>query len=96
MLVNIILWLSALSLSSGIFVCSQTMPYSQFKTIGDAIDAFDLTLEEGKFFPEVAPIAPSNTLSDYLADTLPAVADGQRKSTLRRHYLPRPACTNIP
>jgi len=50
------------------------MPYSQFKTIGQALDAFDLTLEECSFLPDIVPVTPSALLSDYLADTLPAVS----------------------
>ncbi len=50
------------------------MPYSQFKTIGQALDSFKLVLEERSFFPDIPPIAPSKTLTDYLKDTLPAVA----------------------
>jgi hypothetical protein len=51
------------------------MPYSQFKTIAQAKTAFKLTVIEGdRFLPQIPPIAPSPTLSDYLKETLPIVA----------------------
>ncbi|MEQ8756516.1 MAG: hypothetical protein RID09_23790 [Coleofasciculus sp. G1-WW12-02] len=51
------------------------MPYSQFKTIAQAKAAFQLTVIEGsRFLPEISPVAPSPTLSDYLQETLPIVA----------------------
>ncbi len=51
------------------------MPYSQFKTIAQAKAAFQLTVIEGsRFLPETSPVAPSQTLSDYLQETLPIVA----------------------
>jgi hypothetical protein len=51
------------------------MPYSQFKTIAQAKAAFKLTIIEGtRFLPQTPPVAPSQTLSDYLQETLPIVA----------------------
>ncbi|HAG81110.1 MAG TPA: hypothetical protein DCL61_08025 [Cyanobacteria bacterium UBA12227] len=51
------------------------MPYSQFKTIAQAKAAFKLTIIEGsRFLPPTPPVAPSQTLSDYLHETLPIVA----------------------
>lgn len=51
------------------------MPYSQFKTIAQAKAAFKLTVIEGdRFLPQTPPIAPSQTLSGYLQETLPIVA----------------------
>ncbi|NET37954.1 MAG: hypothetical protein F6K19_39150 [Cyanothece sp. SIO1E1] len=48
------------------------MPYSQFKTITQAREAFDLkTLEGERFIPEVEPIAPSETLQNYLSESFP-------------------------
>lgn len=58
------------------------MPYSEFTTIGKVKLAFGLTTQEGiKFLPELAPIAPSNTLSAFLEESLPlAVATGSEKA----------------
>lgn len=58
------------------------MPYSQFNTITKVKEAFNLTTLEGiTFFPEIAPIQPSNTLSATLEETLPiAVATGSEKA----------------
>lgn len=50
------------------------MPYSQFKTLGQALDAFELDLQEQGFFPDIKPISPSEVLSSYLEDTLPIVS----------------------
>lgn len=49
------------------------MSYSQFKTIGQTLDAFQLELEEHAFLPELPAVSGSRTLTDYLADTLPVV-----------------------
>ena len=72
------------------------MPYSQFTTITKVKEAFNLSTREGiRFLPEIAPISPSNTLRDYLEETLPiAIAfgtseadrNGQRKSMFRINY----------
>ena len=56
------------------------MPYSYFKTLSSAIDAFDLNLQEGCFFPEMKPIAPSAALQLLLEDSLPVVAASSEKS----------------
>lgn len=56
------------------------MPYSQFTTLKKATDAFNLTVVETKFFPEIALIAPSDRLADYLEDSLPIVAAGSEKA----------------
>lgn len=51
------------------------MSYSQFKTIAQAKAAFNLTIIEGsRFLPQTPPVAPSQTLCDYLRETLPIVA----------------------
>jgi len=51
------------------------MPYSQFKTIGSAKAAFNLTVVEGdRFLPEIEAIEPSPILSGYLQESLPIVA----------------------
>ncbi|NER28823.1 MAG: hypothetical protein F6J89_14590 [Symploca sp. SIO1C4] len=51
------------------------MSYSQFKTIAQAKVTFNLTIIEGsRFLPQTPPVAPSQTLCDYLRETLPIVA----------------------
>lgn len=51
------------------------MSYSQFKTIAQAKATFNLTIIEGpRFLPQTPPVAPSQTLCDYLRETLPIVA----------------------
>ncbi|MDJ1168965.1 hypothetical protein PMG71_05960 [Roseofilum sp. BLCC_M154] len=58
------------------------MPYSQFTTITKVKEAFSLTTVEGvRFFPDLPPIEPSQTLSETLSETLPlAVATGSEKA----------------
>ena len=58
------------------------MPYSEFTTITKVKEAFNLSTREGiRFLPEIAPISPSNTLRDYLEETLPiAIATGSEKA----------------
>lgn len=58
------------------------MPYSQFTTITKVKEAFNLSTIEGvRFLPLIAPITPSNTLQDYLEETLPiAIATGSEKA----------------
>lgn len=51
------------------------MAYSQFKTISSVKTAFGLTVIEGKrFLPELEGVKPSDTLADYLQESLPIVA----------------------
>ena len=58
------------------------MPYSQFTTIGKVKQAFGIKTVEGKrFLPEVEMIAPSQTLLNYLDQTLPiAIAVSTEKA----------------
>lgn len=49
------------------------MPYSQF-SLAAAIRYFGLTLQEQQFLPDVAAVTPSDTLINYLKDTLPVVS----------------------
>jgi hypothetical protein len=58
------------------------MPYSQFKTLASAKEAFGLVTREGvRFLPQLAPIAPSTTLASFLAYSLPvATATGSEKA----------------
>jgi hypothetical protein len=51
------------------------MPYSQFTTIRNVREAFQLTVLEGdRWLPMIEAIAPSHTLADTLAESLPIVA----------------------
>jgi hypothetical protein len=58
------------------------MSYSEFTTIVKVKQAFGLTTVEGpRFLPQITPIAPSPTLIDFLANSLPvAVATGSEKA----------------
>jgi hypothetical protein len=58
------------------------MSYSEFTTIVKVKQAFGLTTVEGpRFLPQITPIAPSSTLTDFLANSLPvAVATGSEKA----------------
>ncbi len=58
------------------------MSYSEFTTILKVKAAFGLTTIEGpRFLPQITPIAPSATLTDFLANSLPvAVATGSEKA----------------
>lgn len=58
------------------------MSYSEFTTILKVKQAFGLTTVEGpRFLPQITPIAPSATLTDFLANSLPvAVATGSEKA----------------
>ncbi len=58
------------------------MSYSEFTTIVKVKQAFGLTTIEGpRFLPQITPIAPSATLTDFLAHSLPvAVATGSEKA----------------
>ena len=58
------------------------MPYSQFTTIGKVKQAFGIKTVEGvRFLPQGEAIAPSQTLKDYLVESVPlAVATGSEKA----------------
>ena len=57
------------------------MPYSQFKTISQVKEAFNLTLQETfQFFPAIDPISPSTTLESFLSESLPLVAAASEKA----------------
>lgn len=58
------------------------MSYSEFTTIGKAKRAFGLTTVEGvQFLPSLNPLTPSETLTAFLAESLPlAVATGSEKA----------------
>ncbi|MEG4634130.1 hypothetical protein QUB56_31940 [Microcoleus sp. AR_TQ3_B6] len=58
------------------------MSYSEFTSIIKVKQAFGLTTVEGpRFLPQISPIDPSATLTDFLANSLPvAVATGSEKA----------------
>jgi hypothetical protein len=58
------------------------MSYSEFTSIIKVKQAFGLTTVEGpRFLPQITPIHPSATLTDFLANSLPvAVATGSEKA----------------
>ncbi len=57
------------------------MPYSQFNTISKIKDTFGIKTVEGVvFFPQLEPITPSDTLTDYLNLSLPLAAAGSEKA----------------
>ncbi len=57
------------------------MPYSQFNTISKIKDTFGIKTVEGvRFFPQLEPIIPSHTLTDYLNLSLPLAAAGSEKA----------------
>ena len=58
------------------------MSYSEFTSIIEVKQAFGLTTVEGpRFLPQITPINPSATLTDFLANSLPvAVATGSEKA----------------
>ena len=47
------------------------MSYSQFETLEQTLDAFDLTPIEAKFFPHLSPIVPSDLLTTFLKRSVP-------------------------
>jgi hypothetical protein len=56
------------------------MPYSQF-TLTRVKKDFNLTtVEDLRFFPDVAPIQPSDTLRNHLQESLPLAAAGSEKA----------------
>jgi hypothetical protein len=58
------------------------MSYRDFTSIIKVKQAFGLTTVEGpRFLPQISPIAPTATLTDFLANSLPvAVATGSEKA----------------
>ena len=55
------------------------MLYSQFTNLDQALKAFDLTLQEHRFLPDVPPLSPSAMLQSYLEETLLLAATGSEK-----------------
>ena len=47
------------------------MSYSQFETLEQTLEAFDLTPIEAQFFPDLSPIVPSDLLTTFLKRSVP-------------------------
>ncbi len=56
------------------------MFYSQFETLEQAIDSFNLTVVEASFFPRLTAIAPSPVLTTFLQRSLPIVSAANEKA----------------
>ncbi len=58
------------------------MSYSEFTSVGKVKQAFNLkTIEDQSFLENISPLPPSDTLKDFLAESLPlAVATGSEKA----------------
>jgi hypothetical protein len=56
------------------------MSYSQFETLEQTFDAFDLTSIETAFFPDLPPIVPSDLLTLFLKRSVPIVSAASEKA----------------
>jgi hypothetical protein len=56
------------------------MSYSQFESLEQAIDAFNLTFVETSFFPQLQPIACSEILAVFLERSIPIVSAASEKA----------------
>jgi hypothetical protein len=56
------------------------MPYSQFETLEQTMETFDLTPIEAQFFPELVPIVASDLLTTFLRRSVPIVAAASEKA----------------
>jgi hypothetical protein len=56
------------------------MSYSQFESLEQAIDAFNLTLVESSFFPQLNPTSPSTILTTFLKRSVPIVSAASEKA----------------
>jgi hypothetical protein len=56
------------------------MFYSQFETLEQALDSFNLTVIEASFFPELEAIAPSDLLTTFLKRSIPIVSAASEKA----------------
>lgn len=56
------------------------MLYSQFTTISKAKAAFGLQVQEARFLPLIAPIAPSSNLQEFVEQSLPIASVGSEKA----------------
>lgn len=59
---------------------ANTMPYTQFKTLKQVKNDFNLTIVENiNFIPKLEPISASSVLSAFLERTLPSVIASSSK-----------------
>ena len=56
------------------------MSYSQFETLEQTLEAFDLTPIEAQFFPDLSPIVPSGLLTTFLKRSVPIVSAASEKA----------------
>ena len=56
------------------------MSYSQFETLEQTLEAFDLTPIEAHFFPDLLPIVPSDLLTAFLKRSVPIVSAASEKA----------------
>jgi len=56
------------------------MSYSQFETLEQTFDAFDITSIETVFFPDLPPIVPSDLLTIFLKRSVPIVSAASEKA----------------
>jgi hypothetical protein len=56
------------------------MSYSQFESLEQAVDAFNLTIVEAPFIPQVAPISVSEILTTFLQRSIPIVSAASKKA----------------
>ena len=64
------------------------MSYSQFETLEQTLDAFDLTPIEAQFFPYLSPIAPSDLLTTFLKRSVPIVLRQVKKRDQKESFIP--------
>jgi hypothetical protein len=56
------------------------MSYSQFESLEQAVDAFNLTIVEALFIPQLAPIQASEVLMTFLRRSIPIVSAASEKA----------------
>jgi hypothetical protein len=56
------------------------MSYSQFESLEQAVDAFNLTIVESPFIPPLEPIQPSTMLMTFLKRSIPIVSAASEKA----------------
>ncbi len=56
------------------------MSYSEFETLEQVLDSFNLTMREASFFPHLTPITASALLTTFLHRSLPIVSAASEKA----------------
>jgi hypothetical protein len=56
------------------------MAYSQFESLEQAIDAFNLSIVEANFFPQLQSTEPSDILTAFLKRSIPIVSAASEKA----------------